>query len=103
MHYFFPYFSPYQLVSIPASVAFVVFFPLVIVLHIFGFGGIFDRWLDMVVNAQISSIDYYLPLPLTLIYVAMSFGAIASKKIYVAMLVCALGFWGYMLLRFVNV
>ena len=104
VHYFFPYFSPYQLVSIPVSVAFVVFFPLMIVLHIFGFGGIFDRWLDMVVNAEIPSIDCYLPLPFALIYVALSFGAIGSKKIYVIMLLCAVGFWGYMLLvRFVNV
>lgn len=102
VHYFFPYFSPYQLVSIPVSVAFVAFFPLMIVLHIFGFGGIFDKWLDMVANLQIPSIDYYLPLPLTLIYVALSFGAIASKKIYVVMLICALGFWGYLLVRFMG-
>lgn len=100
VHYFFPYFSPYQLVSIPVSVGFVVFFPLMIVLHIFGFGGIFDRWLDMVVNLQIPSIDYYLSLPLTLIYVTLSLGAIASKKIYIAMLICAISFWGYLLWRF---
>ena len=100
VHYFFPYFSPYQLVSIPVSVAFVVFFPLMIVLHIFGFGGIFDRWLDMVVAWEIPSIDFYLSLPLTLCYVALSLGAIFSKKCYIAMLICALTFWGFLLFRF---
>lgn len=101
VHYFFPYFSPYQLVSVPVSVAFVAFFPLMIILHIFGFGGIFDKWLDMVVSAEIPSIDYYLSLPLTLCYVALSFGAIVSKKCYVAMLIFAFIFWGFLLVRFI--
>lgn len=101
VHYFFPYFSPYQLVSIPVSVGFVAFFPLMIILHIFGFGGIFDKWLDMVVSAEIPSIDYYLSLPLTLCYVALSLSAIVSKKRYVAMLIFALCFWGFLLVRFI--
>lgn len=101
VHYFFPYFSPYQLVSIPVSVAFVVFFPLMIMLHIFGFGGIFDKWLDSIINLNIPSIDYYLSLPLTLFYVALSFSAIFSKKYYIAMLIIALLFWGFLLVRFI--
>ena len=101
VHYFFPYFSPYQLVSIPVSVGFVAFFPLMIILHIFGFGGIFDKWLDMVISADIPSIDYYLSLPLTLCYVALSLSAIVSKKCYVAMLIFALIFWGFLLVRFI--
>lgn len=101
VHYFFPYFSPYQLVSIPVSVGFVAFFPLMIILHIFGFGGIFDKWLDMVVSAEIPSTDYYLSLPLTLCYVVLSLCAIFSKKCYVAMLIFALIFWGYLLVRFI--
>lgn len=102
VHYFFPYFSPYQLVSIPVSLAFVVAFPLMIVLHIFGLGGIFDRWLDMVVDLQIPSIDYYLSLPLMACYVALSFGSIFSRKIYFAMLAFALIFWVYLLARFIG-
>lgn len=101
VHYFFPYFSPYQLVSVPVSVGFVAFFPLMIILHIFGFGGIFDKWLDMVVSAEIPSIDYYLSLPLTLCYVALSLSAIVSKKCYVAMLIFAFCFWGFLLVRFI--
>ena len=101
VHYFFPYFSPYQLVSIPVSVGFVAFFPLMIILHIFGFGGIFDKWLDMVVSAEIPSIDYYLSLPLTLCYVALSLSAIVSKKCYIAMLIFAFCFWGFLLVRFI--
>lgn len=101
VHYFFPYFSPYQLVSVPVSVGFVAFFPLMIILHIFGFGGIFDKWLDMVVSAEIPSIDYYLSLPLTLCYVVLSLSAIVSKKCYVAMLIFALIFWGFLLVRFI--
>ena len=100
VHYFFPYFSPYQLVSIPVSLAFVVFFPLAIFLHIFGFGGIADKWLDMVINLEIPSIDYFLSLPLTLAYVALSLSAIFFRKSYVALLISAFIFWGYLLFRF---
>ena len=103
VHYFFPYFSPYQLVSIPVSLAFVVAFSLMIFLHIVGFGGVFDRALDMVINLEIPSIDYYLPLPLMLCYVALSLGSIFSKKCYVVMLGVAIIFWGYLLARFLQI
>ena len=103
VHYFFPYFSPYQLVSIPVSLAFVVAFPLMIFLHIVGFGGVFDRALDMVINLEIPSIDYYLSLPLMLCYVALSLGSIFSKKCYVVMLGVAIIFWGYLLARFLQI
>ncbi len=102
VHYFFPYFSPYQLVSIPVSLSFVVMFPIMILLHCVGFGGIFDRLLDFVLALEIPSIDYYLPLPHTLCYAALGFGAIYSKKIYVVMILCAIGFYGFLLFSFLR-
>ena len=102
VHYFFSYFSPYQLVSIPVSLSFVVFFPLMIVLHCIGLGGIFDKLLDFVLVLQIPSIDYYLPLPYMLFYAILGFGAIYFKKLYIAMLLCALGFYGFLLFKFIT-
>lgn len=43
--YFFPQASLYQMSVIPLGYAFVVFYPLSIILHIFSFGGIFDEFL----------------------------------------------------------
>ena len=103
VHYFFPYFSPYQLISILVSLAFVVFFPLIIVLHIIGFGGLFDRFLDMVLGLEIPNIDFYLPWYLAIGYVALGLGAIFSKKIYIMMLLCAVGLYVFMCLRFCKV
>ncbi|OBV29743.1 hypothetical protein BA723_00070 [Helicobacter sp. CLO-3] len=96
VHYFFPYFSPYQLVSILVSIAFVVYFPLMIVLHIFGLGGVLDKWLDMVLALEIPSIDYYLPWYLALIYAGLGMAAMFSRAAYVVMLICALAFYAYL-------
>ncbi len=102
VHYFFPYFSPYQLVSIPVSLAFVVYFPLMIGLHIIGFGGLSDSLLDRVLLLDIPSINYYLPLVPTFLYSALTFGAIFSKKLYGIMLLCALGFYGFLYAKFLG-
>ena len=88
--------------SIPVSLAFVVYFPLMIGLHIIGFGGLSDSLLDRVLSLDIPSINYYLPLVPTLLYSALTFGAIFSKKLYGIMLLCALGFYGFLYAKFLG-
>ncbi|OPA77207.1 hypothetical protein BFG04_02850 [Campylobacter pinnipediorum subsp. pinnipediorum] len=43
--YFFPNISLDQIISIPLSYIFIVFYPLSVLLHIFGVGGLFDSYL----------------------------------------------------------
>lgn len=41
-HFFFTPFSPLSVLSVPLTLAFVVFYPVVLVLHALGIGGLFD-------------------------------------------------------------
>ena len=45
VYYFFPTVSWYQISVIPLAYVFVIFYPLSLFLHIFGYGGIFDEWI----------------------------------------------------------
>lgn len=45
VYYFFPTVSWYQISVIPIAYIFVIFYPLSLFLHIFGYGGIFDEWI----------------------------------------------------------
>ena len=95
VHYFFPYFSLYQCVSIPISIAFVVIFPLVVGLHSVGLGGVFDRILDVVLAWQIPYIEVYTPLWFLGLYVGVSALAMITRYGYYALLSLAMGFYGY--------
>ncbi|STO97139.1 ComEC/Rec2 family competence protein [Helicobacter canis] len=95
VHYFFPYFSLYQCVSIPISIAFVVIFPLVVSLHSVGLGGVFDRILDVVLAWQIPYIEVYTPLWFLGLYVGVSALAMITRYGYYALLSLAVGFYGY--------
>lgn len=94
VHVFFPYFSPWQLVSIPVSMAFVMLFPLAIVLHIFGVGGTLDPWLDMVLRLEIESVDIITPWWFLCAYLGASVWAMFSRAGYYALLLLAAGFYG---------
>lgn len=96
VHCFFPYFSPYQLVSIPVSIAFVVIFPLAVLLHSVGYGGIFDGVLDSVLAAQIPSAEIYTPLWFLALYIGVSALAMRFAYGYYALISLALGFYGYL-------
>ncbi|PAF50215.1 hypothetical protein BKH43_05280 [Helicobacter sp. 13S00401-1] len=93
VHYFFPYFSPFQLVSIPVGLAFVVFFPLSLLLHIFGFGGSIDFLLLPFLDMKFHLSEVYTPLFLLGIYIVFSLASIFSKKAYY--LLCAFGICFY--------
>lgn len=94
VHVFFPYFSPWQLVSIPVSMAFVVLFPLAIMLHIFGAGGVLDSWLDLVLGLEIASMDIVTPWWFLCVYLGASAWAMLSRAGYYVLLLLAVGFYG---------
>lgn len=77
-----PVTSGYQLLSPLLSLLFVPFYPLVMTLHLFGFGSVFDTALLALFSMPKNSIEVLLPLWAMLIYVGLSIGAIWSKKLY---------------------
>ena len=88
-HFFFTTTTIWQLMSPPLSVLFMIFYPLVAVLHFIGLGGVFDTALSALFNLPNSSVDVVLPMPLIVLYVVMSIESIFSKRVFYATLIFA--------------
>ena len=82
--------SGYQLLSPLLSLLFVPFYPLVIVLHLLGFGGLFDTVLLDLFSMPQSSTEVLFPLWALLGYSGLSIGAIWSKKLFYTVISVAL-------------
>jgi competence protein ComEC len=82
--------SGYQLLSPLLSLLFVPFYPLVIVLHLLGFGGLFDTVLLDLFSIPQSSTEVLFPLWALLGYSGLSIGAIWSKKLFYTVISVAL-------------
>jgi len=74
--------SMYQLVSPVLSVLFIPFYPLSMVLHLVGVGGLFDSVLLWLFSLPEESKESILPLWIMLGYVGLSIRAIWSKKVF---------------------
>lgn len=77
--HFFPLVSFQQILAIFLSAVFVVFYPLVLLLHLIGFGGLLDSLLIMFFDFKIHAMDLALPLWMLLGYIALSLCSIGSK------------------------
>jgi len=98
-HFFFPDTSIWQLCSPILSVIFIIFYPIVAILHMFGLGWLFDKELLWLFSLPKNSVDIYMPTPLILGYVALSILAIFSKRAFYLLLIVATLITGwYMLL-----
>jgi competence protein ComEC len=82
VHTVFPVTSVYQLLSPLLSLLFVPFYPLAMLLHLFGFGSLFDTALVGLFNMPQHRMETLLPLWAMLMYVGLSIGAIWSKKLF---------------------
>lgn len=100
VHYFFPYFSPYQLISIPVGIVFVVFFPLSLVLHFFHLGYFLDDFFWRMLVVKPPFIEYYAPLWLSISYVGLSLLAIFSHKAYWLLNISSIGFFVFLVLKY---
>ena len=89
-HYFFPQTTIWQLSSPILSILFIIFYPLVAILHFFSLGSLFDSSLLWLFNLPQKSIDIYMPTPLIIVYIILSIGAIFSKRVFFATLALAL-------------
>ncbi len=82
VHTVFAVTSVYQLLSPLLSLLFIPFYPLVMVLHLLGFGTLFDTALLALFNMPQNSTEALLPIWAMLGYIGLSIGAIWSKKLF---------------------
>lgn len=98
VHSIFGMTSAYQLLSPLLSLLFIVFYPLLMFLHLLGLGGIFDGTLLWLFSLPTVSVEHILPFWAWLVYMALSLAAIWSRKLFYALLGSALGYAGYLFL-----
>jgi len=75
---------------------FIPFYPLVILLHLVGLGGVFDTLLIWLFSLPKESVDNILPLWMTAIYMLLSIGAIWYKKLFHMVMGLAFGYGFYL-------
>jgi len=98
VHAIFGVTSEYQLLSPLLSLLFVPFYPLVLVFHMVGLGGVLDSVLLCLFELPKESVDRLLPLWTMLGYVGLSLGAIWSRKLFLVVIGLAVGYAGYLFL-----
>ncbi|SFZ97923.1 Competence protein [hydrothermal vent metagenome] len=96
VHYIFAMTSPYQLLSPLLSLLFIPFYPLVMLLHLLGFGGALDSMLLWLFSLPGQSVENLLPIWAMFVYIGLSLGAIWSKKLFYGLLVVAMGYGVYL-------
>ncbi|MDQ7085134.1 MAG: ComEC/Rec2 family competence protein [Sulfurovum sp.] len=89
VHGIFEVTSLYQLLSPFLSLAFIVFYPLVMLLHLVGYGDMLDTLLLGLFALPQESYEVGFPLWMLVPYIMLSLGAIFSKKLWVLLLLSA--------------
>ncbi len=82
VHTVFAVTSGYQLLSPLLSLLFIPFYPLVMVLHLLGFGSLFDTALLALFSMPQRSTEALFPIWAMLGYIGLSIGAIWSKTLF---------------------
>ena len=90
VHSIFEEITVYQLYSPILSVLFVIFYPLSIMLHIIGFGGLFDNLLIKFFNLDIVTYRFLIPLWLTIPYILLSIISIYRRYIIIPLFFIAI-------------
>ena len=87
--------TPWQLMSPPLSLAFILFYPIALFSHLIGIGSLFDPLLLALFDLPKSAVAIEMPTPLILLYITLSIASIWSKKIFYATLLLATLITGY--------
>lgn len=95
VHFIFTPFSPRQLLSIPLAIAFELFYPLEIFLHLVGLADLLDAPLDKLLSLEIKTVELRTPFWFFALTLAASVAAIWSKKIFWLLLLSFLLFFAY--------
>jgi len=91
--------STYQLLSPLWSILFVPFYPLAILLHLLGMGGVFDSALLWLLNLPQATQEHSLPWWATLFYIALSIGAIWQKRAFYIVVTLAFIYGAYIFIN----
>lgn len=100
VHWFFPYFTPLNLFSIPLSLLFVVFFPCMLLAHILGFGGLCDVLLQWAMGLELDSIEFYTPTWLLVAFLLLCVLAMRFRVAYIALHCVGGSFFIFLCMRF---
>ncbi|MCE3047559.1 ComEC/Rec2 family competence protein [Helicobacter kayseriensis] len=98
-HLFFPSFSLDSWLAIPLSILFAPWFVSALCLHLLGWGGVWDQFLQMCLQFSSLKISVSTPLWLAIMYGSLSFGAIWSKRVYFVSLFVSGMFWLYLMYK----
>jgi len=96
VHSIFGVTSAYQLLSPLLSLVFIVFYPMVILLHLVNLGGIFDGLLMWLFSLPEESVEHILPFWLAIGYMILSLAAIGNKKFFYMLFGSVLVYTGYL-------
>ena len=81
VHTFFPVFTLLQLTSPLWSIVFLLFYPVGVLLHLIGQGGILDGIVMSFLGVKAHSYELFIPLWFLIPYLIVSLGSIWSKKL----------------------
>lgn len=96
VHGYFGVSTPYQLLSPFLSLAFILFYPVVMLLHLVGYGGVLDNMLLWLFSLSKEGTEYLLPSWLMGIYIVLAMVAIFSKRVFGVLLLSAISYMGYL-------
>ena len=91
VHFVFDVFSFYQLLSPLLSMFFLLFYPLSLVLHVSGFGGVLDSLLVWFLSLHVQTLSLVTPLWFLCSYIILSFLAIRLKFVALVLPLLSLG------------
>ncbi|WP_230056679.1 hypothetical protein [Campylobacter suis] len=83
MLYFFQVLAPTQALVIPVSYIFSIFYPVSFILHVFGFGGLFDIWIEKFLNLTATTSQIKIEFWQFLLYNVISLLAIKSRVLMI--------------------
>jgi competence protein ComEC len=90
--------TAYQLLSPFLSLAFIPFYPIVILLHAIGYGGVLDEMLLWLFTLPQESVEHFLPTWVLGIYIVLAMMSIFSKRVFGVLLLSAISYMGYLLI-----
>jgi len=99
IHTFFDLFSLYQLSSIALTLIFSIFYPLIIVMHILGIGGLFDGLILNLFSLPNPQSEVYVLTPLWFLtgFIVLSLLAIRWRKVLYIQIIVALGWFVFLI------
>jgi competence protein ComEC len=98
IHIIFPMTTTLQLYSPFFSLGFSLFYPLSLLFHLIGVGGIFDGWLLELFRLDSEVLVRELDIVCGVGYLLLSIGAIYSKRVFDLLFLVAFAFMGWMFL-----